>query len=84
LFFYFLLKLLSSLYLYLFSHHKRAAAELLPLENNPTHGILPAEDYIPAKLNSLFSVDAYRAFDIGRNVGKVRIYFSLHFVNIKS
>jgi len=39
--------------------------------SNPTHGILPAEEYIPAKLNNLFSVDAYRAFDIGRNVGKV-------------
>ncbi|CAF1157082.1 unnamed protein product [Adineta steineri] len=51
-------------------HHKRAAAELLPLDTNPTHGILPAEEYIPAKLNSLFTPDAYRAFDIGRNVGK--------------
>jgi len=51
-------------------HHKRAAAELAPLANNATHGILPAEEYIPAKLNSLFSVPAYRAFDIGRNVGK--------------
>ena len=53
------------------SHHKRASAELAPLENNATHGILPAEEYIPAKLNSLFTADAYRAFDIGRNVGKV-------------
>ncbi|UJR26125.1 hypothetical protein I4U23_007471 [Adineta vaga] len=51
-------------------HHKRAATDLLPLEGNATHGILPAEEYIPAKLNSLFSADAYRAFDIGRNVGK--------------
>jgi len=59
------------LYLYFFSHHKRAAAELAPLVSTPTHGILPAEEYIPAKLNNLFSVDAYRAFDIGRNVGKV-------------
>jgi hypothetical protein len=60
------------IFIFLFySHHKRAAAELVPLDSNPTHGILPAEEYIPAKLNSLFSVDAYRAFDIGRNVGKV-------------
>ncbi|CAF0840277.1 unnamed protein product [Rotaria sordida] len=51
-------------------HHKRAAADLAPLDNNPTHGILPAEEYIPAKLNSLFSANTYRAFDIGRNVGK--------------
>ncbi|CAF0778484.1 unnamed protein product [Adineta ricciae] len=51
-------------------HHKRAATDLLPLDGNPMHGILPAEEYIPAKLNSLFSADAYRAFDIGRNVGK--------------
>lgn len=51
-------------------HHKRAATDLPSLDNNPTHGILPAEEYIPAKLNSLFSMDAYRAFDIGRNVGK--------------
>jgi hypothetical protein len=62
------------------SHHKRAAAELAPLVSNPTHGILPAEEYIPAKLNNLFSVDAYRAFDIGRNVGKVnkKIYSLIH------
>jgi len=44
--------------------------DLLPLDGTATHGIMPAEEYIPAKLNSLFSVDAYRAFDIGRNVGK--------------
>jgi hypothetical protein len=44
---------------------------LPPLDSNPTHGILPAEEYIPAKLDSLFSNDAYRAFNIGRNVGKV-------------
>ncbi|CAF4772166.1 unnamed protein product [Rotaria socialis] len=50
-------------------HHKRAATDLQPLEN-PVHGILPAEEYIPAKLNSLFSANTYRAFDIGRNVGK--------------
>lgn len=56
----------------LFSHHKRAAADLQPLTANSTHGILPAEDYVPAKLSSLFSNDAYRAFDIGQNVGKVR------------
>lgn len=54
-----------------FSHHKRAAADLQPLVTNATHGVLPAEEYIPAKLSSLFSADAYRAFDIGQNVGKV-------------
>ena len=54
------------------SHHKRAAAELQPLVANATHGILAAEEYIPAKLNSLFSANAYGAFDIGQNVGKVR------------
>jgi hypothetical protein len=54
-----------------FSHHKRAATELAALQANAPHGILSAEEYIPAKLNSLFSADAYRAFDIGRNVGKV-------------
>ncbi|CAF4622312.1 unnamed protein product, partial [Rotaria sp. Silwood2] len=43
---------------------------LPPLDNNPTHGILPAEEYTPAKLHSLFSENTYRAFDIGRNVGK--------------
>lgn len=51
-------------------HHRRAATELTPLENSATHGILPAEDYVPAKLSSVFSADAYRAFDIGRNAGK--------------
>jgi len=64
------IEILIFIILYFFSHHKRAAAELVPLESNPTHGILPAEEYIPAKLSSFFSVDAYNAFDMGRNVGK--------------
>lgn len=51
-------------------HHKRAATDLQPLASNATHGILQAEDYVPAKLSSLFSTQAYNAFDLGRNVGK--------------
>ena len=54
-----------------FSHHKRAATDLASLDNNPVHGVLPAEEYVPANLSTFFSMDAYRAFDIGRNVGKV-------------
>ncbi|CAF0823050.1 unnamed protein product [Didymodactylos carnosus] len=50
-------------------HHKKIANECPPLEQ-ATHGILQAEEYIMPKLNSLFSADAYRAFDIGKNVGK--------------
>ncbi|CAF1499962.1 unnamed protein product, partial [Didymodactylos carnosus] len=50
-------------------HHKKIANECPPLEQ-ATHGILQAEEYIMPKLNGLFSADAYRAFDIGKNVGK--------------
>ncbi|CAF0849713.1 unnamed protein product [Didymodactylos carnosus] len=50
-------------------HHKKIADECPPLEPG-THGILPPEEYVIPKLNSLFSADAYRAFDIGKNAGK--------------
>lgn len=53
-----------------FSHHKRASTDLQPLPD-AVHGILSAEDYVPAKLNNLFSPSAYYAFDIGRLAGKV-------------
>lgn len=62
---------------FLSRHHKRAAEQLAPLDTNQGVGILPAEEYVPAPLNNLFSDGAYRAFDIGRNVGKVNEEISL-------